>query len=96
MATTDSPVLVDSNVLIDVANEDPAWFDWSANALARAADRGAIGINQIVYAELSVRYQSIDVFENAIGSFDLKRLNLPWEAAFLAGKAFQRYRAQGG
>ncbi len=88
--------LVDSNVLIDVINDDPAWFEWSARALTRAADSGPIAINQIIYAELSVRYQSIDDFETAVTGYQLERLDLPWDAAFLAGKAYKRYRDRGG
>lgn len=88
--------LVDSNVLMDVVNDDPVWFNWSARALIRAADSGPIAINQIVYAELSVRYPSIDDFETAVAGYRLERLDLPWDAAFLAGKAYQRYRNRGG
>ena len=30
-----TPVLVDSNVILDVLTEDPLWFDWSSQALIR-------------------------------------------------------------
>lgn len=88
--------LVDTNVLFDIINEDQNWFDWSSKALIRAADIDDVAINPIIYAELSVRYASIDDFKSAVAGLPLQRLNLPWEAAFLAGKAYKRYRERGG
>lgn len=89
-------VLVDSNVLLDVMTEDPRWFGWSANALARAADAARLVINPIVYAEVSVRYSRIEELELALPKAMFDREPIPYEAAFLAAKAFVRYRRQGG
>jgi predicted nucleic acid-binding protein len=89
-------VLVDSNVLIDVVTEDPRWYEWSAEHLARLADRARLVINPIVYAEVSVTYATIEDLENAIELFRFHREAIPFEAAFLAGKAFARYRRRGG
>lgn len=90
------PVLVDTNVLLDIATEDPLWFDWSASRLARAADRDGLAINPIVYAELSVHYDTIEALEAALSGHAFARLALPWDAAFVAGKAYRRYRSRGG
>lgn len=90
------PILVDTNVLLDVATEDPRWFDWSASRLARAADRDGLAINPIVYAELSVHYETIEALEAALSGRAFTRLALPWDAAFVAGKAYRRYRSRGG
>jgi len=89
-------VLVDSNVLIDVAVADPEWGDWSRRALDRAAAAEILVVNPIVYAELSVAYQRIEEVEEALPSSAFRREQLPYEAAFLAGKAFIRYRRNGG
>ncbi len=88
--------LVDTNVLIDVATEDPKWFDWSRGQLRKVAHSGAIAINPVIYAEFSIQYDSIEAVEHALSGFKLNRLALPWEAAFLAGKVYKRYRARGG
>lgn len=88
--------LVDSNVLFDFLSEDDEWFDWSSSMLEQAADRGALAINPIIYAELSVRYDRIEDLEAALPSDYFLRLTLPWEAAFLAGKGFVKYRRRGG
>ena len=89
-------VLVDTNVWLDVINDDPAWYGWSAEQLDRVARSGAAAINVVTFAELSVRYERIDDFENAIGPFGIDRLQMPFEAGFLAAKAFQQYRRRGG
>lgn len=90
------PVLVDTNVLIDVATEDPRWFDWSASRLSQAANHDGLAINPIVYAELSVHYDTLEALEAALSGHPFARLALPWEAAFVAGKAYRRYRSRGG
>lgn len=89
-------ILVDTNVLIDVAVDDPAWADWSAEQLALARDTNHLAINAIVYAELSVHFDTVETLESVLHPFRFERLHLPWEAAFLAAKAFKRYRQGGG
>ena len=88
--------LVDANVLLDVLTEDPAWLTWSQDALAEAADAGPLWINPLVYAEVSVRFTAIEDLEDALPPDHFRRAPLPWEAAFLAGKAFVAYRRRGG
>ena len=88
--------LVDANVLLDVLTEDPVWLDWSLDALATAAEAGPLVINPIVYAEVSVRFSSIEALNEALPRASYRRLPLPWDAAFLAGKAFLDYRRRGG
>lgn len=90
------PVLVDTNVLLDIATEDREWFEWSASRLSQAADRGGLAINPIIYAELSVHYDTLETLEAALSGHSFARLLLPWDAAFVAGKAFRRYRSRGG
>ena len=86
--------LIDSNVIIDVLTEDPVWFDWSSNALADAADQGHLLINQVVYAEVSVRFTRVEEIEDVLSDFT--RESLPWTAGFLAGKAHASHLRRGG
>ena len=88
--------LVDSNVLLDIATNDAAWFDWSSQALESAANESPLAINAIIYAEVSIGFQRIEDLESAIPSSLFRRDALPFEAAFLAGKAFLQYRRRGG
>lgn len=91
-----STVLIDSNVLLDLMTEDEYWFAWSAAAVERAADTARIVINPIIYAEVSVRYSRIEDVEEALPKTFFEREAIPFEAAFLAGKAFTIYRRRGG
>jgi predicted nucleic acid-binding protein len=88
--------LVDANVLLDIFTEDPKWYDWSAAALASAADHGPLVINPIVYAEISVRFSKVEALDAALPHEDFVRAQLPWSAGFLAGKCFVQYRRRGG
>lgn len=89
-------VLVDSNVLLDVATNDPSWGEWSARALAEVAEHATLVIDPIVYAEVSIGYSTIEALDAAIPAALYRREALPWEAGFLAGKCFVRYRRRGG
>ena len=90
------PILVDSNVLLDVVTEDPRWSSWSMNALAEEGDRDVLAINPIIYAEVSIGFLRIEEIDAALLLPMFHRLALPWEAAFLAGKCFLAYRKRGG
>lgn len=89
-------VLVDSNVILDVATNDARWYAWSSQSLAAAAERYALVINSLVYAEVSVGFSSIEQLEQSLPSELFRREPLPYEAAFLAGKAFLLYRKRRG
>jgi predicted nucleic acid-binding protein len=89
-------VLVDSNVLLDILTDDPAWADWSASQLASAGNTSRLVINPIVYSEISIRFSRIEELENALPRDIIEKEALPFEAAFLAGKIFLDYRKAGG
>jgi len=86
--------LVDANVLLDVITHDPRWEQWSENALREAAERSILAINPIVFAEVSTKFDRIEDTNAALSDF--AREPLPYEAGFLAGKAFLAYRRRGG
>jgi len=88
-------VLVDSNVLLDILAPDPVWSAVSSAALQDALDSGRVIINLVIYAEVSVGYDSMELANDAIPTA-LDREIIPYEAAFLAGKAFAKYRRRGG
>lgn len=92
---TTAGVMVDSNVLLDLFTDDPAWAAWSEARLGEAFDAGQVVINPLVYAEISVAFERIETLNAALPE-QLGREDLPWEAAFLAGKCFVDYRRRGG
>jgi predicted nucleic acid-binding protein len=87
---------VDSNVILDIATNDPQWSDWSANALVTAARTGPLVINAVVFAEVSVGYDRIEDADRALPADLYLRAPVPDEAAFLAAKAFVAYRRRAG
>jgi len=89
-------VLIDSNVLLDVATEDPRWATWSSDTLSEIAEKAPVAINPIIYAEVSIRYETIEELEEVLPASVFRREPLPYEAGFLAGKAFIGYRRRGG
>lgn len=89
-------VLVDSNVILDVVNEDAEWFEWSAGQLERLAESRVLIINPIVYSEVSIGFDRIEDLDRALPADFVRREPLPWEAGFLAGKCFLKYRKSGG
>ena len=88
--------LIDTNVLIDLAVLDPQWMDWSARTLAQAMRTAPVTINPIIYAELSIAYDSIETLDDALDKLGVRRLAVPYEAGFLAGRAYLNYRRAGG
>jgi len=97
MSTAVSPlVLVDSNVILDLRTQDPVWFTWSSESLAETADRHELAINPIIYAEVAADADRIEDLDRELPESDYRRLPLPYEAGFLAARAFVRYRRSGG
>ncbi len=89
-------VLVDSNVLIDLLENDPNWVDWSETQLTPLVEARLAVINPIIYAEVAANFATIETLNAAIQPFNLQREPLPREAAFLASQAFKLYRRRGG
>jgi len=88
--------LVDTNVLLDLLGVGSPWEDWSARQLLEARSGGSVVINPIVYAEMAAGFDTEPQLESALGPSRFERETLPFEAAFLAGRAFLQYRRQGG
>lgn len=86
--------LVDTSVIADVLTRDPDWFSWSSDQIERCANRGPVSYNPIVFAELSVKFDTQRELEQRLSAFSY--LPLPLNAAFQAGKAFEKYRRAGG
>ncbi|MCX7139510.1 MAG: type II toxin-antitoxin system VapC family toxin [Proteobacteria bacterium] len=89
-------LLVDTNVLVDVLENDPEWADWSIGQLRAQAKIQRLAINPIIYSELSLTFSTVEALDRTIDSLGLTMIDVPRPALFLAGKAFLRYRRQGG
>jgi predicted nucleic acid-binding protein len=89
-------LLVDTNVLIDVLEDDPVWADWSVRQLRAQAQVHELTINPVIYAELSLVFESVDALDDAVSKMSLPFHEIPRAALFLAGRAFVKYRRAGG
>jgi len=89
-------LLVDTNVLVDVLENDPEWADWSIGQLRAQSKIHRLAINPMIYSELSLTFSTVEALDQAVGNLGLALIEVPRPALFLAGKAFARYRRQGG
>lgn len=88
--------LIDTSVLLDLAERDPIWLDWSLWALQTASNDGPLVINAVIYAEFSLAYAEIEQLDVALAALDLHVLEIPRPALFLAARQFRKYRRRGG
>lgn len=89
-------LLVDTNVLMDVLQDDPQWADWSIGQLRAQAKIHELAINAVVYAELSLSFSTIELLNRTVATMQLTLREIPRAALFLAGKAHLQYRRRGG
>ena len=89
-------VLVDTNVLVDVVQDDPDWGEWSLRQLRAQAQLHVLAINPAIYAELSLSFSTVEALDAVVARLALEVVEIPRPALFLAGKAFVRYRRSGG
>ena len=89
-------ILVDSNVLIDIIEDDPVWADWSQSALERAQGAGLVALNAVVTAEVAPRFTTLDAFLEQLEALVIRSEPIPDQGAYLAGLAFRSYRARRG
>lgn len=89
-------VLVDTNVLVDVLQDDPKWGDWSLRQLTWQAQVHRLAVNPVIYAELSMAFTTAEALDRVMDRMQLDFIEVPRAALFLAGKAYLQYRRRGG
>ena len=89
-------VLVDTNVLVDVLQNDPQWADWSIAQMRAQSTLHALVINPIIYAEISLSFSTLEALDDVVGTLALDLREIPRPALFLAAKAFAQSRRRGG
>ena len=89
-------MLVDTNVLVDVLEDDPEWADWSIGQLRKQSRVHRLVINPVIYAELSLTFSTVEALDEVLSGMQLPVVEMPRSALFLAGKAFAQYRRRGG
>ncbi|GDY20548.1 hypothetical protein LBMAG56_18930 [Verrucomicrobiota bacterium] len=89
-------ILLDSNVLLDIATADPVWLAWSEREFCAAAAHGPIPINPIIYAELAPAFATVLDLDRWLDPALFQRLALPYAAGWVAAQAFVKYWRAGG
>jgi predicted nucleic acid-binding protein len=89
-------LLVDTNVLVDVLQNDPQWADWSIAQLRAQVQLHPLAINPVIYAELSLSFSTFEALDRVVATMELAMHEVPRPALFLAGKAYLQYRRRGG
>lgn len=89
-------LLVDTNVLVDVLQDDPQWANWSIAQLRAQAKLHALAINPVIYAEMSLSFSTLEALDDVVQTLALEVREIPRPALFLAAKAFAMYRRRGG
>ena len=89
-------MLVDTNVLVDVLENDPDWADWSIAQLQAQSKVHRLAVNPIIYSEVSMTFSTVEALDQVLDGMQLRLLEIPKPALFLAAKAFEQYRRNGG
>lgn len=87
-------MLVDTNVLVDVLENDPTWADWSIAQLRAQAQIHRLVINPLIYAELSLTFSTVEALNETLAQLQIPVIETPKPALFLAGKAVVQYRRE--
>ena len=89
-------LLVDTNVLVDVLQDDPQWAAWSIQQLRAQASIHQLTINPVIYAEISLSFSTLEALDSVVAMLGLEMREIPRPALFLAAKAYAQYRKRGG
>ena len=87
---------LDTNILVYLSNVESPFHDRTKLVVAKAAGREQMSINQVVFAEFCVRYESAPDVTDWLASLDIMLVYSPPQALFRASRAFRSYRAVGG
>jgi predicted nucleic acid-binding protein len=88
--------LVDTNILVDVLTNNPAWMNWSADRLNERAQAGPLIINDVIFAEISIGFETEADLNERLDVIGLRHEEIPTSSLFRAGKAYRQYRMSGG
>lgn len=89
-------LLVDTNVILDLLEDDPRWYEWSAGQLAHQSQAHELLINPVIYAELACFHETPQQLDSRIVDLELRFQEMPKIGLFFAGMAHRHYRHLGG
>jgi predicted nucleic acid-binding protein len=89
-------LLVDTNILIDVIEDDSNWFAWSVGQMRHHSKVHELLINPVIYAELAPTFPTSQLLDSELQDLEMTYQEMPKMALFLAGVAHRHYRQAGG
>ena len=87
---------IDTNILIDVLNQDEKHFDASKRLLDEALAQGALIISEIVYAELATQFEDKSKLDHFLEDAEIKLKPSTKEALGEASIAWKIYLSKRG
>ncbi len=87
---------VDTNVLVDVFRNDPAFCAASSEALRRCLREGRLAVSDVVWAELAALFDGEDALRAVMDTLGVEYVPTERTAASLAGTMWRQYRDGGG
>lgn len=87
---------VDTSVLLDVLAPDPQFGPASADALRQAIGSGSLIACEVVWAEVSARFEHGDDAVQALRRLTVEFSAMTADEAVAAGRAWWAYRRRGG
>ncbi len=88
-------MMVDTNIIVDLREEDGEWFEWSVGTLARLVPDG-LTTSAIVLGELIARGTGEAEIMTQLAVFEIEAQALTVGAGLRAGMAQAAYRRAGG
>ena len=88
--------VVDTNVILDVLNDDPRFASTSIRAMREALGDGALMACDVVWAEVGAWYAQPEDTAYVRDRFGIRFATLDPEVAAAAGRVWQRYRSEQG
>ncbi len=88
--------MIDTNILVDLREQDPVWENWSYRAIADARLVGEVVASVLTIGELASRRGTLPELQELSAGYGVRILPLSVAAAHRAGEAQRAYRAAGG
>ncbi|HEX8384346.1 MAG TPA: type II toxin-antitoxin system VapC family toxin [Sphingomonas sp.] len=89
-------ILLDSNIVIDLIQDEGEWSEWSQSTLARLRLDRMMIVNAVVLAETADRFASVATQMAYMRELGAVHRDIDASAAYRAGLAHRAYRRAGG
>ncbi len=89
-------MFVDTNILIYASDPKSHFHDRALDLIARHSDNAALCINDVVFAEFSAIFDSVEDAADVLERSSIQQVRSSRESLFRASRAYTAYRRSGG